>query len=170
LSALTQKLKKLAPKGSRKLCSAFPRPGAFERTPWSLQAPFQRLRSGQSVTSASPQFRSKFPMEANVRRKRIINSKYSRYACGTCRYVLNSTKSNLISRFLILSSIRKIKCDEGRDSCNNCTSTGRICDGYGVIISEDRSLPLRPLLPAPKALTNIDVSMRSLLLRRAGRR
>ena len=25
-----------------------------------------------------------------------------------------------------------MKCDEGRPSCDRCTSTGRICDGYGV--------------------------------------
>lgn len=28
--------------------------------------------------------------------------------------------------------IRKIKCDEAQPSCNRCTSTGRICDGYGI--------------------------------------
>lgn len=28
--------------------------------------------------------------------------------------------------------IRKVKCDESRPSCHRCTSTGRICDGYGI--------------------------------------
>ncbi|KAH8884691.1 hypothetical protein GQ53DRAFT_879816 [Thozetella sp. PMI_491] len=33
--------------------------------------------------------------------------------CGTCRN-------------------RKVKCDEGRPACQRCSTTGRICDGYGV--------------------------------------
>ncbi|KAH7318097.1 hypothetical protein B0I35DRAFT_478634 [Stachybotrys elegans] len=33
--------------------------------------------------------------------------------CGTCK-------------------IRKVKCDEGFPVCHRCSSTGRICDGYGV--------------------------------------
>ncbi|PVH78747.1 hypothetical protein DL98DRAFT_533652 [Cadophora sp. DSE1049] len=28
--------------------------------------------------------------------------------------------------------VRKVKCDEGRPICLRCTSTGRICDGYGI--------------------------------------
>ena len=28
--------------------------------------------------------------------------------------------------------IRKVKCDEGRPACHRCTSTGRVCDGYGI--------------------------------------
>lgn len=96
-----------------------------------------------------------------MKRKRIVSSKYSRHACRTCRYVLLITTTILRDRFLTLSSIRRIKCDEGKDSCNNCTSTGRICDGYGVVVSEDRNHPLRPLLPAPTALTNPDVSKNS---------
>ncbi|GAP84596.1 putative Zn2 Cys6 DNA-binding protein [Rosellinia necatrix] len=27
---------------------------------------------------------------------------------------------------------RRVKCDEGRPSCHRCSSTGRVCDGYGV--------------------------------------
>ena len=28
--------------------------------------------------------------------------------------------------------IRKVKCDEGRPVSHRCTSTGRVCDGYGI--------------------------------------
>ncbi|KAH7148221.1 hypothetical protein EDB81DRAFT_791780 [Dactylonectria macrodidyma] len=28
--------------------------------------------------------------------------------------------------------IRRVKCDESRPACRRCTSTGRICDGYGI--------------------------------------
>ncbi|KAH7234637.1 uncharacterized protein BKA55DRAFT_579225 [Fusarium redolens] len=28
--------------------------------------------------------------------------------------------------------IRRIKCDEGRPGCLRCSSTGRVCDGYGI--------------------------------------
>ncbi|KAK6082471.1 C6 zinc finger domain protein [Seiridium cupressi] len=28
--------------------------------------------------------------------------------------------------------VRKVKCDEGRPSCQRCISTGRVCDGYGI--------------------------------------
>ncbi|KAL6822876.1 hypothetical protein J3E69DRAFT_338109 [Trichoderma sp. SZMC 28015] len=27
---------------------------------------------------------------------------------------------------------RRVKCDEGRPSCERCLSTGRVCDGYGI--------------------------------------
>jgi hypothetical protein len=29
--------------------------------------------------------------------------------------------------------IRRIKCDEGKPTCNKCRSTGRVCDGYAVV-------------------------------------
>ncbi|KIW30542.1 uncharacterized protein PV07_06280 [Cladophialophora immunda] len=32
--------------------------------------------------------------------------------------------------------VRKIKCDENRPACRRCVSTGRVCDGYGVLGSE----------------------------------
>ncbi|CAD0109393.1 unnamed protein product, partial [Aureobasidium uvarum] len=91
-------------------------------------------------------------MDARVKRKRIVGSKYSRHACRTCRYGLTN-EANLTNSFLTLSRIRKIKCDEGKDSCNNCISTGRICDGYSVIVPDGRNVAPRPLLPASKALT-----------------
>lgn len=31
-------------------------------------------------------------------------------------------------------SIRRIKCDEVKPSCNKCSSTGRVCDGYALAI------------------------------------
>jgi hypothetical protein len=36
--------------------------------------------------------------------------------------------------------IRKVKCDEGRPSCQKCVSTSRTCDGYGIWGGGDRSL------------------------------
>jgi hypothetical protein len=53
-----------------------------------------------------------------------------------------------------LRSTRRIKCDEGKETCNNCTSTGRICDGYKHL-SNQTNLSLRSLLPAPKSLTSL---------------
>ncbi|PYH47166.1 Zn(II)2Cys6 transcription factor, partial [Aspergillus saccharolyticus JOP 1030-1] len=44
-------------------------------------------------------------------RKRHARGIRSRTGCRTCR-------------------IRRIKCDESPEKCRNCTSTGRLCDGY----------------------------------------
>ncbi|KAJ4364509.1 hypothetical protein N0V83_009104 [Neocucurbitaria cava] len=33
---------------------------------------------------------------------------------------------------LILSRIRRVKCDEGKPVCARCSTTGRVCDGYGI--------------------------------------
>ncbi|KAL6885770.1 C6 zinc finger domain protein [Trichoderma evansii] len=46
--------------------------------------------------------------------KRAVRSKV-RTGCITCR-------------------IRRVKCDEGKKSCNKCLSTGRVCDGYDLTI------------------------------------
>lgn len=31
-----------------------------------------------------------------------------------------------------VSRVRRVKCDETRPACGRCTSTGRMCDGYGI--------------------------------------
>ncbi|XRM45199.1 hypothetical protein ABZX51_008296 [Aspergillus tubingensis] len=47
------------------------------------------------------------------RQRRRNTGKRSRTGCRTCR-------------------VRRIKCDEAPESCRNCTSTGRACDGYDL--------------------------------------
>lgn len=37
---------------------------------------------------------------------------------------------------------RKVKCDEGKPSCDRCISTGRLCDGYGIWGGGGRSAEL----------------------------
>lgn len=32
----------------------------------------------------------------------------------------------------VTCKIRKVKCDEGKPSCQRCLTTGRVCDGYGI--------------------------------------
>ncbi|KAB8235754.1 Zn(II)2Cys6 transcription factor [Aspergillus alliaceus] len=56
-------------------------------------------------------------MALNMRqnRKERAFSRRSRTGCRTCR-------------------IRHIKCDETPGSCTNCTSTGRTCDGYAMVV------------------------------------
>ncbi|KAL7908486.1 C6 zinc finger domain protein [Trichoderma velutinum] len=34
----------------------------------------------------------------------------------------------------ITCRIRRVKCDEGKQSCNKCLSTGRVCDGYDLTV------------------------------------
>ncbi|KAL6692430.1 C6 zinc finger domain protein [Trichoderma pleuroticola] len=34
----------------------------------------------------------------------------------------------------ITCRIRRVKCDEGKQSCNRCLSTGRVCDGYDLTV------------------------------------
>ncbi|KFA68919.1 hypothetical protein S40285_05417 [Stachybotrys chlorohalonatus IBT 40285] len=47
---------------------------------------------------------------------------------------MQASHSNLVVQALLADRprIRKVKCDEARPACHRCTSTGRICDGYGV--------------------------------------
>jgi hypothetical protein len=87
------------------------------------------------------------------KRPRKVSSKYSKSGCKTCRYV-TICSSQAWNHLLISNSTRRIKCDEGKDTCNNCTSTGRICDGYKHL-SNQANLSLRSLLPAPRALTSL---------------
>ncbi|OJJ95943.1 hypothetical protein ASPACDRAFT_47300 [Aspergillus aculeatus ATCC 16872] len=50
-------------------------------------------------------------MSSQPAKKRRFGGKRSKTGCRTCR-------------------IRRIKCDETPEECRNCTSTGRLCDGY----------------------------------------
>ncbi|KAK7408115.1 hypothetical protein QQX98_009706 [Neonectria punicea] len=48
--------------------------------------------------------------------------------------------------------IRRIKCDEGRPACQRCVTTGRTCDGYGILDNSSNrpcSGPVRSLVSAP---------------------
>jgi len=70
--------------------------------------------------------------------------------------VLQCTVSGLESQSLTINSARRIKCDESKEFCNNCVSTGRVCDGYRLLKADAHKISSRPLLPAPKALTSLD--------------
>lgn len=51
--------------------------------------------------------------------------------CRTCRYVIRLLPH--WPQSLTSSRIRKVKCDEERPACTKCVSTGRKCDGYGIL-------------------------------------
>lgn len=70
-------------------------------------------------------------------RRRAYSSK-SRSGCRTCK-------------------IRRIKCDEGKPQCRRCTSTGRTCDGYELVI-EHQEASLIPISATPS--TNVFTSWR----------
>lgn len=38
---------------------------------------------------------------------------------------------------LLISEIRRRKCDEGKPSCNNCLKSGKVCEGYDIKLSFD---------------------------------
>lgn len=70
--------------------------------------------------------------------------------------------------------IRKVKCDEGQPACERCTSTGRVCDGYGIwgggkpFRTPTRStcrpfIPTQHLTPTHPLLLRIRPSRRRLL-------
>ncbi|RAL12556.1 Zn(II)2Cys6 transcription factor, partial [Aspergillus homomorphus CBS 101889] len=61
-------------------------------------------------------------------------SKRSRTGCRTCR-------------------ARRIKCDETPNKCLNCTSTGRLCDGYDFHRQLPYQLPQRLIVAAPIVTT-----------------
>ncbi|KAI2827388.1 transcriptional regulator family: Fungal Specific TF [Aspergillus niger] len=52
-------------------------------------------------------------VHSESRQRRRKPGKRSKTGCRTCR-------------------VRRVKCDEGPGSCKNCTSTGRVCDGYDM--------------------------------------
>lgn len=60
-------------------------------------------------------------------------------------------------------SIRKVKCDEAKPSCQNCVSTGRSCDGYNSEVEkrgknkDNRAAP-RLLLPASSVSPSVAVA------------
>ncbi|KAK2010474.1 hypothetical protein LZ32DRAFT_563049, partial [Colletotrichum eremochloae] len=60
--------------------------------------------------------------------KRFSRHKRSTNGCSVCR-------------------LRHIRCDESRPSCNQCTKTGRSCDGYRPSGSRLATLPKRALAP-----------------------
>lgn len=53
-------------------------------------------------------------------KNRRLGSRKTRTGCRTCK-------------------IRRVKCDEAQPSCLRCTSTGRRCDGYELILRRSRS-------------------------------
>lgn len=59
---------------------------------------------------------------------RSSKHKRSTNGCGVCR-------------------IRRIRCDETRPSCNQCTKTGRTCEGYPPSTTRLTSTPTRALAP-----------------------
>ncbi|KAG9231486.1 hypothetical protein BJ875DRAFT_444036 [Amylocarpus encephaloides] len=72
-----------------------------------------------------------------------------RTGCNTCR-------------------IRKVKCDEGKPTCQRCTSTSRTCDGYSRSPSRGspiRSPPTRSLSPSFIALPVFDDDQQRSLFR-----
>ncbi|KEQ68882.1 hypothetical protein M436DRAFT_57491 [Aureobasidium namibiae CBS 147.97] len=55
-----------------------------------------------------------------------------------------------------MNSARRIKCDENKEFCNNCVSTGRVCDGYRPLIADAHKISSRPLpLSKPGRLRDI---------------
>lgn len=74
--------------------------------------------------------------------------------CGVCRYVqlwlifLDLAKNEWLINILHRRSIRRIRCDETRPSCKQCTETGRSCGGYPPNINRLRSTPTRALAPS----------------------
>lgn len=88
--------------------------------------------------------------------------------CITCRSVTavremleQQANSDIFFR------IRRVKCDEGRPSCQKCLSTGRKCDGYrtgavGRNKDPKSALPISPLsASSPKLLKEDDQSCKS---------
>lgn len=70
--------------------------------------------------------------------------------CITCRYVYLTLErhpfqvASLINLDLVLTlttRIRRVKCDETKPSCNRCTSSKRVCDGYLAHNSTHRRSP-----------------------------
>ncbi|KAK9793613.1 hypothetical protein SCARD494_06197 [Seiridium cardinale] len=62
--------------------------------------------------------------------------------------------------------VRKVKCDEGRPSCQRCISTGRGCDGYGIWGGggnrlEDRRLLRRNCSPPTELQTRAPLGITS---------
>ncbi|KAJ5326055.1 uncharacterized protein N7506_009157 [Penicillium brevicompactum] len=56
---------------------------------------------------------------------RRISRGRSRKGCITCKYVRGPPD---LTRHTDKSRIRRVKCDEGKPTCQRCTSTGRKCD------------------------------------------
>ncbi|KAI9677499.1 MAG: hypothetical protein M1817_006453 [Caeruleum heppii] len=55
--------------------------------------------------------------------------------------------------------IRRVKCDEQRPACNRCTSTGRTCDGYGVLTTTGpRDVTHRTHLRPVSSLSTVVIS------------
>lgn len=59
---------------------------------------------------------------------RLRGSKKSRTGCSTCKYVSDPMEA----RKMLMETyrVRHVKCDEVKPSCQRCSSTGRVCDGY----------------------------------------
>jgi hypothetical protein len=63
----------------------------------------------------------------------------SKRGCWTCRGKMTSISlfkiADSSSRFSHALIDRKVSCDQGRPECQNCTSLGRKCKGYGLRLS-----------------------------------
>lgn len=68
-------------------------------------------------------------------------------ARGGCLSFGSNATSSIVTNEI--RSVRHVKCDEGPGVCNNCTSTGRTCDGYDL-----HRLPVKKLALA--FIQNID--------------
>lgn len=110
-----------------------------------------------TATAHPPSFPTSFLNAANVNDSGIMTefpqNKRSTNGCGVCRSVhfCSSTiaragKENMADT-LPRRSIRRIKCDETRPSCDQCTKTGRSCEGYRPNSTLSTRKPTRALAP-----------------------
>ncbi|EPE29942.1 Zn2/Cys6 DNA-binding protein [Glarea lozoyensis ATCC 20868] len=76
-------------------------------------AKITRYDQRSSSSGSSSSFRSSNGDRETTQKKVASSRRKVKTGCRTCK-------------------IRRVKCDEGRPSCNRCFSTGRTCDGYGI--------------------------------------
>jgi hypothetical protein len=85
--------------------------------------------------------------------------------CKTCRLVVGQAPSGIHSHVDRNDRARRVKCDETRPFCKQCTSRGKWCGGYALdqavmpASALRNSLTLAPILPSASSSDNDQVSV-----------
>ena len=97
-------------------------------TPKTLSIPphWPPSNSSSRPPQASNTKKPTLPLVQNKRK----SAPKSRTGCLTCKYVPFPSTTWYIYRTDILARKRHVKCDEGKPSCQWCTTLGVGCDGY----------------------------------------
>jgi hypothetical protein len=77
--------------------------------------------------------------ERTIKRRMMLSR--TRTGCQTCKLVISACFFASIALFLELNNkrTRRVKCDEAKPICQRCVKANRVCSGYSIAESKDKT-------------------------------